>query len=122
MQIKDMADIIRNQIEKYGQPCEITLSNGEVITTYAMTKRLWQNDKTKLEADMTRLGKCEKHFLAAYFPCDFDAKSCGEDDILFIKGEEFYFVKATTYCFGDEALYHYCILRRIETEDDNVFE
>ena len=72
MQKKDLESIIRSQLEENGQPCTITLSNGEVITARVMTKRLWQNDKTRFDSDMTMLGKSSKDYLVVYLPNVYD--------------------------------------------------
>ena len=122
MRSKDIKNIIRFQLEKYGQPCTIKLSNGEVITSFVVTKRLWQNDKTKLEADFSMIGKNEKDYISAFLPLCLPDVRLGENDIMQLNSEEFYFVKSTTYRFGGDVLYHYCVLRRINQEDEDVFE
>ena len=122
MQKKDLESIIRSQLEKNGQPCTITLSNGEVITARVMTKRLWQNDKTKFDSDMTLLGKSNKDYLAVYLPNLYDFSLCGENDILKLASEKYRFVKSSAYYAGDKIIYYYCVLRKIIGEDENVFE
>lgn len=122
MQKRDLESIIRSQLEKNGQPCTITLSNGEVITARVMTKRLWQNDKTKFDSDMTMLGKSNKDYLAVYLPNLYEFGSCGENDILRIDKESYCFVKSSAYYANDRIIYYYCVLRRIIGEDENVFE
>lgn len=122
MQKKDLESIIRSQLEENGQPCTITLSNGEVITARVMTKRLWQNDKTKFDSDMTMLGKSDKDYLAVYLPNLYDFTACGENDILGLGTENYCFVKSSAYYASDTIIYYYCVLRRIIGEDENVFE
>lgn len=122
MQRKDLESIIRSRLEENGQPCTITLSNGEVITARVMTKRLWQNDKTRFDSDMTMLGKSSKDYLVVYLPNVYDFSLCGEDDILTLGAEKYRFVKSSAYYTADKIIYYYCVARKIIGEDENVFE
>ena len=122
MQRKDLESIIRSRLEENGQPCTITLSNGEVITARVMTKRLWQNDKTRFDSDMTMLGKSSKDYLVVYLPNVYDFSLCGEDDILKLGTEKYRFVKTSAYYVADKIIFYYCVVRKIIGEDENVFE
>lgn len=121
MNISTTSKLIKTNIQTYGEPCKITFKDGSVIDTYAVKRRIWKNDKTKLEPLATQIGMSKKDYLVAIFGFDIPVTDCGEDDIAFIGEDEYYFVRTDKIMAGSTVQYLSSVLRRVVREDENVF-
>lgn len=122
MKCEDIYSLIKNNIYLYGQPCEISRKNGEVINSYTVTRRLWKTNKTRLQPSATMLGMSEKNYMIAIFAYDAPVADCGEEDVVTIEGRKFYFVRADKMTAGGFLQYYSVVLREIESEEEDVFE
>lgn len=120
MKLNNIAPVIKAEMEKYAQTCTINTKEGRVITTKVMTNHLWKKDKSRFEGNQTMIGNASRDYVIGLFI--EDVSSFGEKDILSLLGEDYYFIKSSPVCIGDEVIYYTSVLRQIIKEDDNVFE
>lgn len=120
MRLNHIAPVIKAEMEKYAQTCTITTKEGKVITIKVVADHLWKRDKSRFEGNQTKIGIASKDYIIGLFT--EDVSSFGEKDILTLLGVDYYFIKSSPVCIGDEVLYYTSVLRRIIKEDDNVFE
>lgn len=121
MNINTTSKLIKTNIYTYGEPCEIKMNDGRVIETKTVTRRLWKNNRTKLEQEPTMLGMSEKNYLVAMFSFDTPIEDCDEFDTVTIQNSDYYFVRTDKITVSSTVQYFTSVLRKKETEDENVF-
>lgn len=119
MTLNNLSNTIALLIEKYGKTCTLTLKDGKVITTKVMAEHLWKRDKTRFENNPTGIGFNQKNYVIGDFVIDVTA--FGKDDIMTFMGKEYYFVKSSAVCVGEEPVYYTAVLRESVKGDEDVF-
>lgn len=121
MKCEDIYNLIKNNIYLYGQACSITRKSGEVINTYAVTRRLWKTNKTRLQPTATMIGMSEKNYMIAIFASNVPVEDCSEEDTIVFENKKFYFVRVDKMMAGGYLQYYSAVLREVESEEEDVF-
>lgn len=119
MFVNNLEKITSRLIDKYAKSCTVTTKDGKVITVKVMTEQLWKNDKVRFETTPTQIGYNQKNYIKCIFT--FDVTSFGKDDIMIFMGKNYYFVKSSPVCVGEEVIYYSAVLREVIKGDEDVF-
>lgn len=119
MFVNNLEKITSRLIDKYAKRCTVTTKDGKVITAKVMTEQLWKNDKVRFETTPTQIGYNQKNYIKCIFT--FDVTSFGKDDIMTFMGKNYYFVKSSPVCVGEEVIYYSAVLREVIKGDEDVF-
>ncbi len=115
-----------NMIEKYisliGNNCKITYGSDVEVNTKCVLNQLWKKNKTVFEPDHSKVGLVSEDYYMLILPKSCDSRCFHEKAVLSIHDKNYYFIKYEPIYVSGILQYHYCIVKELFEEDQNVFE